>query len=64
MIRIAFKSGAVGEWPDGSYKDYQYDGKCFVILGSQGIEIYNVDTISSAIAQRENVPAAEGKEKE
>lgn len=49
MIRIKFKSGEIYEWADGSYKEYKYDGKCFIVVGaSQSIGIYNMDSILSA----------------
>lgn len=49
MVRIKFKNGEIYEWGDGSYKDYKYDGKCFIVFGGgQSIGLYNMDNILSA----------------
>ena len=47
MIRITFKNGKICEWGDGSYRDYKYDGKCFIAIGNNSdLGIYNIDDVS------------------
>ncbi len=53
MIKIIFKNGSVCKWKQGSYTDYKYDGKCFIIIkDEQWIGFYNIDSIISIIVKK------------
>ena len=55
MIEIAFKNGDVCQWPQGSYTDYIYDGKCFIVIcDKKGIGLDNIDSIRSIIITEES----------
>lgn len=48
MIRIVLKNGCVVKWKKKQWTDYEYDGKCFVVINKkQWVGIYNMDNIIS-----------------
>ena len=45
-ITIGFKNGEICHYPPDEYTDYQYDGKCFIVIrDKQWIGIYNLDEV-------------------
>ena len=53
MIKNIKKNGSVCKWKQGSYTDYKYDGKCFIIIkDEQWIGFYNIDSIISIIVKK------------
>lgn len=49
MLKIVFKNGETIKYDDDKYTDYNYDGKCFIVIrGKQWVGIYNLDMIACA----------------
>lgn len=45
-ITIDFKNGEICHYRPDEYTDYQYDGKCFIVIrDKQWIGIYNLDEV-------------------
>lgn len=51
-IVIIMKDGRYAEWEKGSWNDYTYDGKCFIVM-KDGVYIgfYNIDEVRSIVVE-------------
>lgn len=49
-IKIYWKDGRIDTWGKKEFTDYQYDGKCFIIIRKlQWVGIYNLDEIAAVV---------------